>query len=256
MTTGEDVHKTFTAQTSGTVYVSCLVNVTTATTGGDYFFHLGATTIGTTFRGRVFVKRDASNNLSFGIAQSTTNVNYTPAIYALNTTYLIVLKYDIIADATNDVASIFINPPLNAAIPTTGWLSNTDVAGTDLANIGSIALRQGGAQTAAALKLDGVRVGTSWSDIVGENTTLSLSTPAVKESSIIVFHENGALKVSAGKNSIKNIRVFDLRGVLIAQQNDVNATTTTIKNITASKQPVLIQITSEDNKTVTKKTIF
>lgn len=171
MTTGEDIHKTFTAQTSGTVYASFLVNVTSASTGGDYFFHFGQTTIGTTFRGRVFVRRDASNNVSFGISQSTTTVNYSAASYALNTTYLIVLRYEVIDGTANDVSSIYINPTLNAAIPSTGWISNTDAAGTDLANVGSVALRQGGATTAPGLKLDGIRVSTTWSDIVGAVTS-------------------------------------------------------------------------------------
>ena len=150
---GQDVNRSFSPQTSGTVYASFLVNVTSATTGGDYFFNIGASTIASNFRGRIFVRRDASNNLSFGIAQSATPVSYTAAIYALNTTYLIVLKYDIVTGTANDVSSIYVNPPLNSAIPSTGWISNSDASGADLANIGSVALRQGGSSTGASLKL-------------------------------------------------------------------------------------------------------
>ena len=170
-TSGEDVNRTFAPQTSGTVYASFLVNVTSANTAGDYFFHVGATTISTTFRGRVFASRNAENKLAFGIAQSTTTVNYSAFVYDLNTTYLVVLRYEIIAGATNDVASIFINPPLNAPIPTSGWITNTDAAGTDLAQLGSVALRQGTAANAPALILDGMRVSTNWADIVGEFAT-------------------------------------------------------------------------------------
>lgn len=88
------------------------------------------------------------------------------------------------------------------------------------------------------------------------NQTLDINTPNFDENSVIVFNQNGALNVSTGKNAIKNISVFDIRGVLIAEQKEVNANTASIKNVTASKQAVLIQITSEDNKTVTKKAIF
>jgi hypothetical protein len=88
------------------------------------------------------------------------------------------------------------------------------------------------------------------------NQTLDINTPNFDENSVIVFNQNGTLNVSTGKNAIKNIRVFDIRGVLIAEQKQVNANTASIKNVTASKQAVLIQITSEDNKTVTKKAIF
>jgi hypothetical protein len=165
-TSGEDDNKTFTAQTSGTLYAGFLVNVTSALTG-DYFFHLGPATISTTFRGRVFVKKDAGNNLYFGVANSTTTAAYTTATYAMNTTYLIVLKYDIISGGGNGSASIYINPPLNAPIPSSGWLAATDATGSGAANVGAVAVRQGSSSSAAALKLDGIRVSTDWAQIVG-----------------------------------------------------------------------------------------
>jgi|GEM_PF-1458710 len=172
-TSGEDVNRTFTAQISGTVYFSFLVNVTSATTTGDYFFNVGQTPIGTNYKGRVFVKADASNKLAFGIAQSTNNANYTEFNYDLNTTCLVVLKYIIVDGGTNDVASIFINPALNADEPSSGWITNTDAAGTDLTEVGSVALRQGSASNAPVLKLDGIRVSTTWTDIVGQLPTFT-----------------------------------------------------------------------------------
>ena len=167
-TTGEDVNRQFLVQTSGTVFFSFLVNVTSATTAGDYFFHVGQSVIGTTYRGRVFVKKDANDKLAFGVAQSTTPVNYSDFVYDLNTTYLIVLRYEIIEGASNDVSSIYINPPLNMSIPLTGWISNTDASGTDLTELGTVALRQGTATNAPQLILDGIRVSNNWADIVGE----------------------------------------------------------------------------------------
>ncbi len=161
--TGEDDSRIFASQTSGNIYASFLVNISAATTTGDYFLHLGPSNISTTFRGRVFVKKDNNNNVFFGIAQSGTAA-YSATPYALATTYLIVLKYSIVAGTNNDVASIFINPTLNAVEPISGWTVNTD-ATTDIADIGTIALRQSSATT--ALKIDGIRVSTVWSDIVG-----------------------------------------------------------------------------------------
>jgi hypothetical protein len=55
--TGEDVNKVFGAQSKGTLYTTLLVNVTGAGTTGDYFFHLGPEAIGSTFRGRLAVKK-------------------------------------------------------------------------------------------------------------------------------------------------------------------------------------------------------
>ena len=175
-TSGQDVNHTFTSQTSGTIYASCLINVTSATLTGDYFFHLGASTIGTTYHGRVYIKRDASNNLAFGISRAgaVATAIFTPYDYALNTTYLLVLKYSIIEGTTNDIAAIYINPTLNAAEPVSGWIISTDTP-TDLANIGTVALRQGSSTTAAALKLDGIRIATTWADIVGASSTPTIT---------------------------------------------------------------------------------
>jgi len=169
---GQDVNKTFVAQTSGIVYASFLVNVTSASTGGDYFFHLGPQTIGTTYKGRVFVKNDGSDNLSFGIAHTGGTAIYTSSAYSLNTTYLVVLKYTIVSGAANDLAAIYINPTLNAPEPTSGWIASTDTP-TDPTDIGSVALRQGSGTTAPALKLDGIRISTSWTDIIGTIPTFS-----------------------------------------------------------------------------------
>jgi hypothetical protein len=175
VTSGEDDNKAFTAQTSGTVYSSFLVYVTSATTAGDYFFHAGANTIGSTYKGRVYVKRDASNNLAFGISQGGGTIVYSAYSYAMNITYLLVLRYEIITGTNNDISSIYINPQLNAPVPTTGWITNSDATTTDLSDFGSVALRQGSSSNAAGLKLDGIRVSTNWEDIVGSASTPSLS---------------------------------------------------------------------------------
>jgi hypothetical protein len=166
---GQDVNHTFTQQTSGTVYASCLVNISAANLTGDYFFHLGATSIGTSFHGRVYAKKDATGAIAFGISKTAAVASavFSGFTYAMNTTYLIVVKYSIVAGATNDVAALYINPTLNAVEPTSGWLTCTDVTATDLANIGTVALRQGNSSNAPTLKLDGIRIATNWADIVG-----------------------------------------------------------------------------------------
>jgi len=169
-----DVNRTFLAQNSGAVYVSFLVNVTAATTTGDYFLNVSTNPFNTLYyRGRIYAKIDGSNNLAFGIAQSTTSANYSSFTYALGTTYMIVLKYNMVSGLTNDVASIYINPALNSAEPVSGWISNTDASGNDVSDIGSVALRQGSAANAPSLKIDGIRVATLWSDIVGPAMTFT-----------------------------------------------------------------------------------
>jgi hypothetical protein len=100
--TGEDDNKTFTVQTSGVVYVAFMVNVTTTAAG--YFFHLGGSPIGTIFRGKVFM--DATNH--FGVSVGSNTGTFATSTYNLGTTYLLVLKYEIVSGTTNDIVSLFI----------------------------------------------------------------------------------------------------------------------------------------------------
>ena len=53
---GQDVHATFDSQNSLPVFVSFLVQVESVSADGEYFFHLGPKSLGTTFRGKVFVR--------------------------------------------------------------------------------------------------------------------------------------------------------------------------------------------------------
>ena len=162
-TTGEDVNKTFAPVSSGSVYVSFLVNVQKAKATGDYFLNLGQTAMGTTFKGRVYVKYDSgSGKIAFGVSKSSNTPSYTAFSYDFNTTYLLVLKYKFLSG--DDSTYLFINPVINGTEPTPD-LTNT-VAGGDLTTAGSIALRQGTAAFAPKLQIDGLRIGQQWVDVL------------------------------------------------------------------------------------------
>jgi hypothetical protein len=171
--TGEDVHKTFTAQTSGSVYASLLVKVTGTTPTGDYFFHFAPSPAGSDYKGRLFAGKDGSNNLRFGITKSAnvgTPVAWTGYDYALDTTYLVVLKYTIVDGTANDVVIGWINPSITGTEPTaqlSAVVSETDIGVT---GVGSVAIRQ--SSSSITVKLDGIRVGTSWADLFPSDSPL------------------------------------------------------------------------------------
>ena len=157
----EDVNRTFPSVTSGSVYASLLVCPSGVSTSGDYFFHLGPTSVSTIFRGRIFVKSDTSGSLAFGVAKSSaldSVVSWTPFAYATGGTYLLVLKYTFNDGSSNDAVELWVNPPLSATEPPPD-LTGVDT-GSDASELGSIAFRQGGIST--SLTLDGVRIATSW----------------------------------------------------------------------------------------------
>ncbi len=166
-TSGEDANRAYAPQASGTVYASVLANLSNAAVDplNGYFFHIGADPVGTAFRCRLFVKKDGSNNLSFGISKaSTTTITFTPFTYALNTTHLLAVKYTIVAGDTNDTCDLFVNPALGGAEPA-ATVSATDVTAADVVP-GTVSLRQGDLNS-PTLTVDGIRIGTAWADIAG-----------------------------------------------------------------------------------------
>ncbi len=166
-TSGEDVNRTFTAQTSGAIYASLLANLSSAHANGDYFFHLAASPVSSDFKGRIFAQTNVSNQVRFGVSRGGANTTavWTDYVYALDTTYLLVLKYQIVAGATNDVVSLWVNPTIGPSEPAANCIS-TDVSAADAANIGGVALRQGNttAPTPAA-KYDGIRIANTWAQL-------------------------------------------------------------------------------------------
>ncbi len=182
-TTGEDAHRVFAVQSAGSVYTSVMVNVTEAVDDaaglGGYFFHLGPDPISTTFRGRIYAKKNAANQVAFGITKASSSVAadvaFTPFSYSLNTTHLLIIKYTVVDGATNDTVSLFVNPTLGGTEPA-ATVTAPDVIASDI-NPGSVALRQGTASTHPTLVADGIRVGTAWADVAGSTGGGATPTP-------------------------------------------------------------------------------
>lgn len=169
-TTGQDVNRQFSDSiTSGAVYASFMVNVTNAQAPGDYFFHMGPRTLSTIFMGRVFVKLAANGNLSFGLSKTTTSTTilpvYSDSVYSTNVTYLMVVKYQFNAGANDDTVSLFINPAISPVEPSPNLVHGSSTA-NDPTNLGTVALRQGSTANAANLVIDGIRISTTWGNIV------------------------------------------------------------------------------------------
>ncbi|MFN6964200.1 MAG: FG-GAP repeat domain-containing protein [Pyrinomonadaceae bacterium] len=195
-TSGEDVNRPFAAQSTGSVFAAFLVNVSDASTdpAGGYFFHLGPDPVGTTFRGRVFVKKDASNNIAFGISKAltaSTDVAFTPFSYALNTTYLIVVKYTIVDGTANDTVSMYVGTTVPSTEPAP-TVTATDTTQTDVSPA-TVSLRQGSATTAPTARVDAIRVGTTWASVTQGST--------VNQQHVIDFNGDGKTDFAVVRNT-------------------------------------------------------
>ncbi|MBM4398972.1 MAG: endonuclease, partial [Candidatus Cloacimonetes bacterium] len=200
---GEDVNRTFTQQTTGNIYCSFLLNVTNCNEATGYVFHLGTNTWTTEYKGKVFVKKDGSNNVAFGVAKLTAE-SYTGFDYALNTTYLIVVKYSFITGTGNDEVKMWVNPDFSGTEPAamlTGLATETDFS-----NCGGVALRQSSATLTA--KFDGIRVATSWSELFPSNTPIIYATGTLNAFSTLLGNPSTAQQYTvSGTNLTENITV-------------------------------------------------
>lgn len=163
----EDIHRLFPLVTSGSVYVSFMMNVTGAPTG--YFFHLAPNPHNTfDFRARVWVKTNGSNGLAVGFSYASSDTTFTDFDYSLGDTLLVVAKYEIVDGALNDVVSLYIfdnsapAPLTEPAVPTIGPIVNATTS-ADI-NPGSINIRKYNA--AQNVIIDGFRADTAWSYII------------------------------------------------------------------------------------------
>jgi len=159
--TGQDINKTFTSQTAGTVYAAFMLQTSSPNSSG-YFFMLSPSPVSSTFYSRVWVN---ANGDGIGISGSS-----APAAYITitpGTPVLVVVKHDF----TNHVSSLYVLNAFSATEPGTPSQTFAETASA----IGGIALRQYNA--AQRLIVDGLRIGTVWSDACAAPGNPKAATP-------------------------------------------------------------------------------
>lgn len=213
--TGQDLNKLFTAQTTGSVYASFLVNATATSTAGDYFFHFYDPTANTAFRARTFITNGSTTgkmkvgltfNASTGPTNMATELNY-------GQTYLFVAKYKIAAGAVLDSVSLYVfaegdnffSEPATANIgPLVGTAADIIPTG--------IAIRQFDA--AQRITVDGFRVRTEW-DMIDDNNVYTGVKPLEGNQTLICYPNpvtDGVLNLSNAGSSLKDVQIFDVLG--------------------------------------------
>ena len=170
----EDIYRSFPTQTSGTTYASFMVNVTN-TTGlaanssvtGDYFAGFSSSSSTSAFVNRVVIRAGSTaNTYNLGF-KATTNAG-NPVVFSttdlpVGTTALVVISYQLVAGAANDVCNMWVNPVITGSEPAPTF---TQVSAADNADVGKVFFRQGNAGTPNA-SIDGVRVANTWAGLIG-----------------------------------------------------------------------------------------
>lgn len=259
----EDANFPLSAPLSGTVYYSALIKVLDAaqldlntSTSGSYGLCLtsNAGASATLFQGRLYTKQGATpNTFVLGVLNNsggTATPSFISTDLAINTTHLIVVKYDI---ATN-TASLFVNPTPGSAEPTP---SATNVTGTSTAPtaINGFTIRQVGTAASGVssgnIEVDEIRVNTTFADVTPSN--LRNNQNAIAGLSIFPNPvKNGVFYINTDANAERTVTVFDVLGKQV-----LNTTTSesaiNVSNLTAGVYMVQI---SEEGNTATKKLVI
>ncbi|MGN6495656.1 MAG: GEVED domain-containing protein [Agriterribacter sp.] len=165
--TGQDVYRSFTAS-NATLYAAMVVNVSTAATG-DFFFVLSNVTSPLTYSGKIYVRSDGSGGFNFGVARGTGGTPvYETTARTFGTNYFLVLKYEVVAGATNDEIKLYVNPSPLSTEPAVATVRYNAATGADISAsypLSSVALYQGTAGAAATLEVDNIHVASAWTSI-------------------------------------------------------------------------------------------
>ena len=91
--------------------------------------------------------------------------------------------------------------------------------------------------------------------VLFEETALGTVGNSIDANSVVAINNNNVLNISAGSYVINSVEVYDLLGRNIYSANNVDASTTSISNLKATQQIILVKIAT-DHGTVTKKVQF
>jgi hypothetical protein len=84
-------------------------------------------------------------------------------------------------------------------------------------------------------------------------STLGTDTPVLTRNQVVVYaSDNATITVNSGTVVMSAIKVFDIRGRLLTESNNINASQTTLR-INAANEVLLLQITAVTGETITKK---
>lgn len=128
------------------------------TSGRDFAIWEGS--VGSSMcRGRIFLAKNG-DAVKIGVSKNSSTINAWSGDIAIGSTNLIVMKYEVVEGASNDVVKVFVNPALDSKENENTPLVTTDNA-TDML-VKGFGLRQRG----NGAEIGGLRIGTTWEDVV------------------------------------------------------------------------------------------
>ena len=189
------------ANTNRTNQASATVALMTSTGGNLSYFYIG----------------DDGNggNLKFGISKNGNAGNYASGNFLFNTTYLIVIRYNIVTGGNaNDQMYLWVDPLLSSE-PSTASANVSITSGNDGGISGNVSalqlLEDNGAQSGTTASLDGFKVSygansvTAWNDLAPQGAPLPVKFGDLKAS-----QQSNGVRIDWSSYSEENTDHYDI----------------------------------------------
>jgi hypothetical protein len=88
------------------------------------------------------------------------------------------------------------------------------------------------------------------------NGTLNTNNPLNTANSIMISVQNKVITINAGTVVMKKVELVDLTGRVVYTQKEINGTTTSLANVLATNQMLIIRITTQSHGVLNQKVIY
>ena len=261
----DDVKLTFTSLSVAgtTIYASFLLNSSNSTglSLGAYFASLGSGTTSPSYGARCWIRNGSipGTNFNLGLSRgSNTQLGWSGDL-SFNTTYLVVISYEIVTGTANDLVKLWIDPDLSGVEPV-AIVSGNQALTSDNSAIDGFFIRQAAGTSNA--NIDGLRIATTWSQapLPVELTSFSASVigNAVKLSWQTATEVNNfGFEVERASLSASPLRVWEKIGFVNGNGNSNSPKSYSYedKNVTAGKYSYRLKQIDNDGQFEYSKTI-
>lgn len=244
----------------GTIYYSFLLNVDSMAgvtdVNGGYLAGFAETT--TTLGATLWTKRVDDTNFNLGIEVRTansTNTTFGTTNYQTGKTYFVVVGYAFNSDTTSDdIVSLWVNPVINSLFVPAPTITDTHAA-TDLQSVANFFLRQDSTSETPSVKIDELRIGTTWSDVAPIEATASVRNNPIEGFATYPNPvTNGSFNITSNSADSKEVTIFNVLGKKVLSTS-FSGTKSDI-NVAAISSGIYILKVSEGSKTSTSKLII
>lgn len=242
---------------TGSLYLSALINVKEGggIEDGKQLYVLGfipetskgnvdnSTTTYSLYSRLFVIGSENEGKFKFGLSRLAAQADVvTDVEYDLNTTYLVVMKYEFVEGSKNDIVTLWVNPATDAVTePTSSGIVATNSTSGDISityGATGICLYQGGstARTAPHVIIDALRVTDTWAELFGngggEVTPQSKITVSATTKSFWAFagQQSSATVNVKGENLTDDITIsgigapFSVASATISKDEAMSAT--------------------------------